>query len=202
MYINKVFQSRYWFFVLINDEEIKRYKTLKSLILCMAKRLKLSYKDSSKLVNNLLMKEMEDYSKSCPNLELEKYKLRHYEKEVLCENNLCKKKTLVELDIKAYLRHKGREYIGMAPNQIGYLLTFEIFADLRFRDLMTPQNYIEVLTKAKEAIENLNNEVKVKVINKLALECIPIVGLTRFDYSPCKLFINHLLTMVGFLQFA
>jgi hypothetical protein len=67
---------------------------------------------------------------------------------------------------------------------------------------MTPRNYIDVLVKAKEAIEGLGSEDKVELINKLALECIPIKGLTRFDYSPCKLFINHLLTMIGYLQFA
>jgi len=199
MYISKVFQSKYYFFVLINDEEIRRYKFLKTLICCMARRLEIGLEQCSKIVNDLLLKENGDFSNQ-PLYTHEKIKLRKLKKKVPIEPNT--KKSLVQLDIKAYLKHKGRDYLEMAHNQIGLLLTYEIFADLRFRELMTPQNYMEVIVKAKEAIEDLPCEEKEKVINNLALECIPIEGLTRFDYSPCKLFIHHLLTMVGFLEFA
>lgn len=184
MFINKVFKTEKYYFIVYDDEFVKKYKSLKTLIMCMASLQGLSYKEASPKI-------MEAYYKE-EGIKIEK--ISRINKRTLKKIPMKTKEDLIREELKTYLSIKKKKYIEMPTERIGYLLTFEALNDLRFRDQMTIKNYMEVLLKGRDNVRN--NQCIETFLNTIGVEAEPVRGLTIYDYSPCKLFLFHLFNVL------
>lgn len=186
MNINKVFISKKWVFVLINEEEIRRYKTIKTLIMCLAKQKNITYKECSENVYDLV-----ELSKSVDKEQLKKMMFKRSVVESK-KPSLFERREIIGREMKKFLSQKNEKYIVLTPNQMEDVMELnEVLADLPFRDFMTIQNYLEVLKKARLSLYRIGN--KKMIISKIQ------ELLNYYDSSPpsyYKFFLTHLLYLL------